>query len=251
MVKLSDFLVESASSSSQQDMEKNELRLEKTIKYLQTRKRVLLIGTSNRWEGHKDDEAKSTKLAKLVCERLGSDKCEFIDVSKLNIFVCEGNVSSKWGNHCGEKGSLLKDKDKNPSGHHRCWASINNKSDELWKITKPLFESDTVLFFTSIRWGQTNSIYQKLIERLTWIENRHSTLGEANIVKNIDAGVIAIGQNWNGKDVTQTQKHVLEFYGFNTPQELFWNWQYTDDAGDETKKSYSKAIKIFDDTFIE
>lgn len=251
MVKLSDFLVEAASSSSQQDMEKNELRLEKTIKYLQTRKRVLLIGTSNRWEGYKDDEAKSTKLAKLVCERLGSDKCEFIDVSKLNIFVCEGNVSSKWGNHCGEKGSLLKDKDKNPSGHHRCWASINNKSDELWKITKPLFESDTVLFFTSIRWGQTNSIYQKLIERLTWIENRHSTLGEVNIVKNIDAGVIAIGQNWNGKDVTQTQKHVLEFYGFNTPQELFWNWQYTDDAGDETKKSYSKAIKIFDDTFIE
>ncbi len=251
MVKLSDFLVEAAANSSQKDMEKNELRLDNTIKYLQTRKRVLLIGTSNRWEGHKDDEAKSTKLAKLVCERLGSDKCEFIDVSKLNIFVCEGNVSSKWGNHCGEKGSLLKDKDKNPSGHHRCWASINNKSDELWKITKPLFESDTVLFFTSIRWGQTNSIYQKLIERLTWIENRHSTLGEANIVKNIDAGVIAIGQNWNGKDVTQTQKHVLEFYGFNTPQELFWNWQYTDDAGDETKKSYSKAIKIFDDTFIE
>ena len=251
MVKLSDFLVEVASSSSQQDMEKNELRLENTIKYLQTRKKVLLIATSNRWEGHKDDEAKSTKLAKLVCERLGSDKCEFIDVSKLNIFVCEGNVSSKWGNHCGEKGALLKDKDKNPSGHHRCWASINNKSDELWKITKPLFESDTVLFFTSIRWGQTNSIYQKLIERLTWIENRRTTLGEANIVKNMDAGVIAIGQNWNGKDVTQTQKAVLEFYGFNTPQELFWNWQYTDDVSDETKKSYSKAIKVFDDTFIE
>ena len=251
MVKLSDFLVEAAANSSQKDMEKNELRLDNTIKYLQTKKKVLLIGTSNRWVGHKDDESKSTKLAKLVCERLGSDKCEFIDASKLNIFVCEGNVSSKWGNHCGEKGALLKDKDKNPSGHHRCWASINNKSDELWKITKPLFESDTVLFFTSIRWGQTNSIYQKLIERLTWIENRHSTLGEANIVKNIDAGVIAIGQNWNGKDVTQTQKHVLEFYGFNTPQELFWNWQYTDDARDETKKSYSKAIKIFDDTFIE
>lgn len=249
MVKLSDFLVEAASSSSQQDMEKNELRLENTIKYLQTKNKVLLIGTSNRWEGHKDDVSKSTQLAKLVCDRLGSDKCEFIDASKLNIFVCEGNVSSKWGNHCGEKGAVLKDKEKDPSGYHRCWASINNKSDELWKISKPLFESNVVLFFTSIRWGQTNSIYQKLIERLTWIENRHSTLGESNIVKNIDAGVIAIGQNWNGKDVTQTQKSVLEFYGFNTPQELFWNWQYTNDVSDETKKSYSKAIKVFDDTF--
>ena len=251
MVKLSDFLVEAASSSSQQDMEKNELRLEKTIKYLQTRKKVLLIATSNRWEGHKDDEAKSTKLAKLVAERLGSDKCEMIDASKLNIVVCEGNVSSGKGNHCGEKMALLKNKEQNPSGHHRCWASINEKGDELWKITKPLFESDTVLFFTSIRWGQANSIYQKLIERLTWIENRHSTLGEANIVKNMDAGVIAIGQNWNGKDVIQTQKAVLEFYGFNTPQELFWNWQYTNDKFDETKKSYSKAIKVFDDTFSE
>ncbi len=186
MVKLSDFLVEAASSSSQQDMEKNSLRLENTIKYLQTKKKVLLIATSNRWEGHKDDEAKSTKLAKLVAERLGTDKCEFIDASKLNIAVCEGNVSSKFGNHCGEKGALLKDKDKNPSGYHRCWASINNKSDELWKITKPLFESDAVVFFTSIRWGQTNSVHQKLIERLTWIENRRTTLGESDIIKNVD-----------------------------------------------------------------
>ena len=249
MVKLSDFLVEAASSSSQQDMEKNSLRLENTIKYLQTKKKVLLIATSNRWEGHKDDEAKSTKLAKLVAERLGTDKCEFIDASKLNIAVCEGNVSSKFGNHCGEKGALLKDKDKNPSGYHRCWASINNKSDELWKITKPLFESDAVVFFTSIRWGQTNSVHQKLIERLTWIENRHSTLGESNIIKNVDSGVIALGQNWNGKDVVKTQKEMLEFYGFQTPSELFWNWQYTDNPLDETKKSYSKAITVFNDTF--
>ena len=208
MVKLSDFLVEAASSSSQQDMEKNSLRLENTVKYLQTKKKVLLIATSNRWEGHKDDEAKSTKLAKLVAERLGTDKCEFIDASKLNIAVCEGNVSSKFGNHCGEKGALLKDKDKNPSGYHRCWASINNKSDELWKITKPLFESDAVVFFTSIRWGQTNSVHQKLIERLTWIENRRTTLGESDIIKNVDSGVIALGQNWNGKDVVKTQKQM-------------------------------------------
>jgi len=138
MVKLSDFLVEAAANSSQKDMEKNELRLDNTIKYLQTKKKVLLIGTSNRWEGHKDDEAKSTKLAKLVCERLGSDKCEFIDASKLNIFVCEGNVSSKWGNHCGEKGAVLKDKEKDPTGYHRCWASINNKSTVIQPLVNPI-----------------------------------------------------------------------------------------------------------------
>lgn len=250
MVKLSDFLIEANQSSSEQNAERHSLRLEKTLKYLESKKKVLLITTSNRWEGHKDDVPKSTQLAQSIVEKLGTDKCTLIDASKLHICVCEGNVSSKTGNHCGTKDSLLKDKDKNPSGYHRCWASLNNKNDELWKITKELFESDVVLFFISIRWGQTNSIYQKLIERLCWIENRHTTLGESNIVKNIDAGIIAIGQNWNGNDVVQTQKQVLEFYGFKTPSELFWNWQFTDQTTDEKKSSYSKAIKIFDNTFL-
>jgi len=88
-----------------------------------------------------------------------------------------------------------------------------------------------------------------LIERLTWIENRRTTLGESDIIKNVDSGVIALGQNWNGKDVVKTQKQMLEFYGFKTPSELFWNWQYTDNPSDETKKSYSKAITVFNDTF--
>lgn len=250
MIKLSDFLVEASKFSSEQDMEKNELRLEKTLKYLELKNKVLLITTSNRWEGHKDDIPKSTLLAQSIADRLGSDKCTLIDASKLNIFVCEGNVSSKTGNHCGTKDAVLKDKEKNPTGHLRCWASINNKNDELWKITKELFESDVILFFISIRWGQTNSIYQKLIERLCWIENRHATLGGSNIVKNIDAGLIAIGQNWNGKNVVQTQQQVLNFYGFNTPSELFWNWQFTNQSSDETKTSYNKAIKVFDNTFL-
>jgi hypothetical protein len=107
---------------------------------------------------------------------------------------------------------LLKDKDKNPSGFHRCWASINNKDDELWKISKPLFESDVVIFFGSVRWGQTNSFYQKLIERLTWIENRRTTLGEGNIVEKIDAGIILLGQNWNGRRVLNDQKEVFKFF---------------------------------------
>ena len=77
-----------------------------------------------------------------------------------------------------------------------------------------------VVFFTSVRRGQTNSIYQKLIERLTRIENRHSTLGEENIVKNIEAGIIAIGHNWNNEQVVQTQKEVLQFFGFQVPKKL-------------------------------
>ena len=203
---------------------KEREQLDKTIDYLSKKEKVLLLTTSNRWVGHSEDVPKSTQLAIYVQEQLGKQKATLIEVPKLKIYPCEGNVSSSpesGGNNCGAKAASLKDKEKNPTGYHRCWASINNKDDELWKISKPLFESDAVQIFGSVRWGQTNGFYQKLIERLTWIENRATTLGEKSIVSNIDAGLILIGQNWNGKDVVDTQQKVLEFFGFKTPKEMF------------------------------
>jgi len=254
MLSLSDLLLEVKLPQSEQDLDYYARKYKKTIDYLRNKNKVLLLTTSNRWTQHKDDVPKSSQLAIKIQELLGKEKVTLIDTTKLSIVPCEGNVSSnkEYGyNHCGTVGALLKNKDQNPSGYHRCWASYNDKSDELWKISKELFESDCVVFFASIRWGQANSYYQKLIERLTWIENRHSTLGEKNIVKDIDAGFIAVGQNWNGKDVTEIQKNVLEFFGFKTPDQLFWNWQFTDNSLDETQKSYKKAIPVFDKTFLK
>jgi hypothetical protein len=37
----------------------------------------------------------------------------------------------------------------------------------------------------------------------------------------------------------------LEYYGFETPDNLFWNWQYTEDESDDTAESYTKADKQF------
>lgn len=222
-------------------------KLNNVIEYLKGKKKILFLTTSNRWEGDKE-KPKSTILAEFIKSKVG-DNIEIIDVAKLNIYICEGNVSKSDGNNCGVKDAVLKDKEKNPSGNHRCWCSINNKDDELWKISKPLFESDAVVFFVSVRWGQTNSVYQKLIERLDWIENRHTTLNENNIIENIDAGIIAIGQNWNGETVIETQKQVLEFYGFKVPEELSFNWQYTKDKLDESQESYKKALKTFKKVF--
>ena len=222
-------------------------RLEKTISYLKNKKKILLLTTSNRWVGNKEDP-KSTIIAKEIAKKLGK-KATIIDVTKLNIYPCEGNVSTSKGNNCGVKGAVLKDKNKNPSGCHRCWASINNRDDELWKISKPLLESEAVLFVGSVRWGQMNAIYQKLIERLTWLENRHSTLEEDNIIKRIDAGLICVGQNWRGAKIIKIQKKVLNWFGFTTPKELFWNWQYTKDAEDETQESYKKSHAKFMNDF--
>lgn len=224
-------------------------QLEKAVSYLNTKGKVLLITTSNRVkESSKDgqDRPKSTRIAEVIQRSLGAHRCTLVDVSKLKIYNCEGNVSSKDGNNCGVRAAKLQDKEKNPSGDLRCWASYNNEDDELWKVVTPLLESHVVVFLGSIRWGQANAYYQKLIERLDWIENRHTTLGERNIVKDIESGFIFIGQNWNGANVVKTQKQVHEFYGFKPVDELYFNWQFTDDAEEESKDSYKKAITALD-----
>lgn len=243
MIKFENLLKEIALDETFEVSEAKKL-LEKTLKYLEKKDKILFITTSNRWKGDKE-VPKSSRLSLWLKEELG-DKVTILDATKLKIYSCEGNVSTNEGNKCGLKESTLKDKEKNPSGYHRCWASLNNKDDELWKISKELFDSDVVMFFVSIRWGQTNAYYQKLIERLNWIENRHTTLGENNVIKNVEAGIIAVGQNWNGENVVKTQKEVYKFYGFNVPKELSWNWQYTSNVTDESQKSYKNAPKAFD-----
>jgi len=243
MRSFSSYIMESKSSQL-------KINIEKTINFIEKKNKVLFLTTSNRWEKAADDIPKSTQLAYHIQELVGMRKVEIIDVSKLNIYVCEGNVSGANGNTCGVKDALLKNSDKNPSGYHRCWCSINNKDDELWKVSKSLFESDCVVFFGSVRWGQTNSIYQKLIERLCWIENRHTTLRESNIVKDINAGIILTGQNWNGSNVIETQKQVLKFYGFDVNDDISWNWQYTNNVNDETKDSYKKSVSEFQDDLL-
>lgn len=221
-------------------------KLKETIDILKKKKKVLILSCSNRYQfdPKKPDIPKSKLLAQHIKDELG-DNATLIDVTELKILPCEGNVSRADGNSCGLMKAKLKDKDKNPSGHHRCWVNINEPSDELWKISKELFESDVVLFFSSIRWGQANMYYQNLIERLNWIENRHTTLGESNIVKNIETGFICVGQNWNGENVTELQKEVHRFYGFKPNDSLYWNWQFTKDATDESQKSYEKSHDKF------
>jgi multimeric flavodoxin WrbA len=224
----------------------NLSRLEKTITELDKLDKVLLLACSNRYNWNKDDVdiPKSTIIAMIIQEALG-DKAVLIDVPELTIHPCEGNVSRKDGNSCGLKKALLKDDKKNPSGLHRCWASLNNNDDELWRISKELFESNAVIFFTSVRWGQASMFYQKLIERLTWIENRHTTLGESNVIKDIQSGFICTGQNWHGLDVVETQRKVHYFYGFKPNDKFYWNWQYTNKSSDETQASYKDSFGAF------
>ena len=155
-------------------------------------------------------------------------------MSKLKIFPCEGNVSTKKGNVCGVKDAMLKDKTKNPTGDIRCWCSLNNKSDEMYKVANAIFDADKM-----------NAIYTQLIERLTWLENRHTTLGESNLIKDKESGVIAVGHNWNGEESVKLEKEVLSFFGFKTPDVLSFNWQWTKDKNDESKSGYKEEFSDF------
>jgi multimeric flavodoxin WrbA len=192
---------------------------------------------------------KSTRIAQVMQRSIGEHKCTLVDVSKLLIYECEGNVSSKDGNNCGVRDSKLTDEKKNPSGYHRCWASINNPDDELWKVSLPLFESDAVVFLGSVRWGQANAIYQRLIERLDWLENRWTTLGESNIIRNIESGFIFIGHNWRNNEVVKVQKQVHTFYGFKPVDQLYFGYQFTEDANDESKEGYREDARSLDNIF--
>ena len=243
MMSFSKYINESASSEFKNN-------IQKTISFLENKKKVLFLTTSNRYDKNVDDIPKSTQIAYYIQEMVGMKKIEIVEVPKLNIYNCEGNVSSANGNGCGKKEAVLEDKAKNPTGFHRCWCSLHHKDDELWRVSRPLFESDCVVFFGSVRWCQTNSIYQKLIERLCWIENRHTTLRESNIVGNISAGIILTGQNWNGENVIETQKQVFKFYGFDVQNDICWNWQYTNNANDESKDSYKHAIREFNEELL-
>jgi hypothetical protein len=223
--------------------------LKNTIKELGKYKKVLLLTCSNRGEEvSKTQLPKSSILARVIHNNL--DNSTIIDVTKLKIYPCEGNVSRMEGNVCGIKEALLDDPEKNPSGYHRCWASVHNPDDELWKISKELFESDCVVFFASVRWGAANMFYQKLIERLNWINNRFIPYGEENIIKNISSGFIIIGQHKYGDDITELQYNNHEYYGFDVNKELYWNWNAEDiEFDDETLQGYLDSYPEFFDDF--
>ena len=228
--------------------------LKRLYNYLKknNKKKILFLTTSNRWSGDKE-LPKSSIIAEEILKKLGDDRCQIMNVAKLKIFPCEGNVSTKRGNTCGLKDAKLNDKEKNPTGQIRCWAALNNKSDEMYKVANAIFESDIIIFFGSIRWGKMNAIYTSLIERLTWLENRHTTLGESNLLKDKEVGVIAVGHNWNGQGAVELEKAVLSFFGFKTPSQLSFNWQYLKNANDESKEEYVAELGEFlkDFSFVE
>jgi len=225
--------------------EANFSNLIRTIEKLSKFDRVLFLTCSNRYSGVlRTQDPKSTILAKVMASKLNN--VTIINVPDLNIHPCEGNVSREDGNKCGIQAAVLNDDEKNPTGYHRCWASIHNPDDELWKISRELFQSDCVVFFASVRWGQANMYYQKLIERLNWINNRFVPLKEDNVVENIESGMIVIGQIWGAEDICKNQMDMHDYFGLRVNPALYWYWQAEDGNFDEeTLRGYLESYPKF------
>ena len=230
-------------------MSENLKKIKTTIETLKRFDKVLFLTCSNRYKDILETQTpKSTILAEVISQKL--DNVTIINVPDLNIHPCEGNVSREDGNKCGLKEALLKDKEKNPSGYHRCWASIHNPDDELWKISKELFESDCVIFFSSVRWGAANMFYQKLIERLNWINNRYIPYGESNIIKDTTSGFICVGQHEYADKICELQFENHKYYGFDAYEDLYWFWNAEDiDYNDETLQGYLESYPEFFEEF--
>ena len=83
--------------------------LKTTLDILKTKKKVLLLSCSNRynWDKNDIDIPKSKMMAMYLNNELGSNST-LLDVSELDITPCEGNVSRKDGNTCGVLKSKLK-----------------------------------------------------------------------------------------------------------------------------------------------
>ena len=64
-------------------------------------------------------------------------------------------------------------------------------------------------------------------------------------MKDKECGIVAIGHNWNGEEAVKLEKQVLGFFGFKTPTQLSFNWQFTKDKFDETKKGYKDEYSTF------
>lgn len=220
---------------------------------LAAEKRVLFVTTSNRGEyiSSKGEKPKSSRLAEHLAKLLKKKGVDVVimDAAKLKIHNCLGCVSELKGNMCGSPESKLKDKEKNPHGHLKCWASMDYKDDEVWKIANEIYTCGAIIFFASNRWGNPNAIYQKLIERLDWIESSHSTYEGPNTIKGMKAGMILLGQNWRVQESLDVQQQVLNFFGWETPNELFMGWQFTRDVNNEEQKSYQEAPNSFEQSW--
>src|SRR5437660_11261266 len=86
------------------------------LRHLEKKNDILLLTTSTRYRKHTWDVPKTTQLALRIRDHLHQKarRVTLLDVAKLKIHTCEGNISGGKGNRCGLLEASLPDRSKNP-----------------------------------------------------------------------------------------------------------------------------------------
>lgn len=192
----------------------------------------------------------STQTLEIIlslCAKFENVETKFIDANQLHIVQNLSCYAS------GKKNCASKE-----AGQYRCWAnllSIENPKeyggkDEMGEIYDGIEWADIVLFSTSVRWMSHSALFQKIIERLNTLENRHSVYNEKHPLANKKAGVIVIGQHYQSQQVASHLCEVLSQLGFITDSSLgVYTWQRTLNRALEQEGSNTPlAIKYLEST---
>jgi len=190
--------------------------------------RILGISTSTNRGQDKDSWGSSANVLLVALKALQEQGHEVRCVNAADLHIvpnlsCYANGDTK----CGDP----------ESGPYRCWAhwySVQDPDkyggvDEMPVLYDNIAWADLVLFATSARWGTHSALLQKIIERMTVLENLSSTYGEPNPLAGKKAGVIVTGHQWLTQRIAMHLLDVFSFMGFKAERGYQFVWQRTFD----------------------
>lgn len=127
------------------------------------------------------------------------------------------------------------------AGKYRCWAhklshadpNRYGGADEMGLIYDHIAWADAVIFATSVRWESHSAVLQKVIERMTTLQNRHAVYKEPNPLQGKKCGVVVTGHNAKAQSVASHLLEAFQWLGFHT--EFFYQivWQKTQNLHSE------------------
>lgn len=159
------------------------------------------------------DKSTSRNLLAVVMHILESrgHVVKFIDASKLHIV---NNLS------CYSSGKF--NCASYDAGKYRCWAHKLSHdephkfggADQMGVVYDAYEWADCVVFGTSVRWESHSAILQKIIERMTTLQNRNVVYCEPNPLNKKRCGVVVTGHNSMAQKVAAHLLRVFEWLGF-------------------------------------
>lgn len=170
-------------------------------------------------------EKSTSKLLLALLNQLFEERghsVKYIDASQLHIvnnLSCYASGKSNCASY--------------DAGKYRCWAhklSHENPNqyggrDQMGILYDAYDWADIVVFGTSVRWESHSAILQKVIERMTTLQNRNVVYNEPNPLNSKRCGVVVTGHNSMSQKVAAHLLRVFEWLGFTTTIYNQVDWQ--------------------------